>query len=678
MPTGKGILERARAHVGEIYRNVLVPKNDPDWSGPWDCAEFASWLVFQESGQLYGCTNPDGDPAKTEAYTGAWRRDAEKRGRMVSVEEAAATPGAMLLRYPPGPGQMGHIAVSDGKGGTVEAKSSKDGVVADKVGGRRWNTGVLVPGIDYHGATERVSVRPPAVLYALGLPNMNPEVVRRIQRALKDKHFDPGTIDGVFTPDMAEAVNRFQKAMGIVADGEVGPETARLLGLDLPGAVGAVARAAITGVVATNPLLAVATAVLPGIVRAIAGDTRGAVAASAAQAVADITGATDPDTARVRIEEDPAMEAALQIRLAEIASDRERDRLDAEAATRRDGAATEAKRREDELDELRQRLGDAENARAAAAELARIGGPASWAPTIVSVIVTGGFFLMLAGFLGMLAWKPYVSDKQYDPVVLQIVNVGIGALTVAFSTVVAFWLGSSDGSRRKDVITAENREQQAKRDERAVTDSTTLAKKLIEKSAAPAAAAIAETTGKPAFSNFERCLEVVFAREGGFSNDPRDRGGATNFGITRATLTASRGHEVSEDDVRNLTREEAREIYRSSYWNRLRCDDLPLGVDLMVFDFGVHAGPAASARVLQKAVGAEVDGSIGDATVGATNAARPRTTLDEFHRLKLERYQKMDGWKTYANGWSNRADAIRTAALDMLAPAMLGPRPLAA
>jgi peptidoglycan hydrolase-like protein with peptidoglycan-binding domain len=271
MATGDGILARARAHIGERYEHGIAPKDDPDWKGPWDCAEFASWLVFQESGKLYGC--PDNvAPAKSDAYTGRWQEDSARKGLRIPVEQAAATPGAMLLRYPPSGGGMGHIAVSDGRGGTVEAMGRRYGVLKGKVAGRRWDTGVLVPGVDYASSGRRVPTPGPAVLFARNLPNMGGEAVKAIQRALKAKGFDPSGIDGDFGEATAQAVQAFQEAQGLVPDGEVGPETAKLLGVNLPGLAGAVAEVMVKGVVGANPLLAVATAVLPSIARVLAGD----------------------------------------------------------------------------------------------------------------------------------------------------------------------------------------------------------------------------------------------------------------------------------------------------------------------------------------------------------------------------------------------------------------------
>lgn len=180
MATGSDLLSLARKHIGEAYVNVQIPKNDPDWKGPWDCAEFMSWLVFQTTGKLYGCTDNDAKPDVADAYTGAWAKDSWAIGTRIPVAEAAGTVGAFLLRYPPAPGTMGHIALSDGRGGTVEAMGKAYGVAAAKVAGRKWDTGVLVPGIDYGKAGASVEVPGPSVLYAPDLPNMNPDRILAI------------------------------------------------------------------------------------------------------------------------------------------------------------------------------------------------------------------------------------------------------------------------------------------------------------------------------------------------------------------------------------------------------------------------------------------------------------------------------------------------------------------
>lgn len=232
MATGAGVLALARQHLGEIYRNVTVPKNNPNWTGPWDCAEFASWLVYQESGTLYGCTSDSAQPALAEAWTGSWERDSAKLGQRIPVQDAAAIPGAFLLRFPPAPKVMGHIAVSDGTGKTVEAMGRAFGVNVGRVSGRRWSTGVLVPGISY-ATTGQVAYAAPAMIYYAGAPNMMRAKVTEIQQALKARGFDPGPIDGEFGDSTTAAVAAFQENSGLVSDGDVGPKTAEALGIEL-------------------------------------------------------------------------------------------------------------------------------------------------------------------------------------------------------------------------------------------------------------------------------------------------------------------------------------------------------------------------------------------------------------------------------------------------------------
>jgi len=230
---GEKVLQIARQHVGEKYvLGVLVPKNNAGWTGPWDCAEFASWAIFQAAATLYGCDRDFGDPATADAFTGYWERDAKSLGQVISIEQAARTPGAAVLRVPQ-VGAIGHIVISDGLGGTVEAHSSKDGVIESVLANRRWDMGILVPGIAYTQGSD-VPVPPPnTVIYRLTLPMMTGDKVRQIQQALEAAGFNPGPIDGEFGPHTHAAVVAFQLSNGLLPDGEVGPQTAAALGVQL-------------------------------------------------------------------------------------------------------------------------------------------------------------------------------------------------------------------------------------------------------------------------------------------------------------------------------------------------------------------------------------------------------------------------------------------------------------
>lgn len=234
MAKGEKILEIGARHLGEEYiLGTLVPKDNKNWRGPWDCAEFLSWCVFQAAGILYGCDDNSKPPASADAYTRYWQRDARKLGRKISIELAAQTSGAAVLRNP-APGLTGHIVISDGKGGTVEAHSHARGVIRSKLQGRRWDTGILVPGIEYTQRAEPVVVPPPTLVFRLTTPLMSGKKVREIQSRLKEEGFNPGKLDGKYGPQTVAAVNAFQVTKGLVPDGEVGPEVAAALGIELP------------------------------------------------------------------------------------------------------------------------------------------------------------------------------------------------------------------------------------------------------------------------------------------------------------------------------------------------------------------------------------------------------------------------------------------------------------
>ncbi|MGQ2996022.1 MULTISPECIES: peptidoglycan-binding domain-containing protein [Variovorax] len=235
MATGKDLLKLAEKRIGDKYENVLVPKDNSKWTGPWDCAEFASWVVFQITGELYGCTDNRGNPATTEAYSGSWVRDAEN-GTLTPVTKAVAnsTPGVILVRRPPMPKQMGHVAISDGNGGTVEAAGKGLGVKRGKVEGRIWHFYAQIPGVQYSANNVNVTPKPLPFILTLQSPNMSGPLVKAVQRALKQAGFDPGAIDGEYGPHTVAAVHAYQKQNRLVADGDTGPLTARKLGIAWP------------------------------------------------------------------------------------------------------------------------------------------------------------------------------------------------------------------------------------------------------------------------------------------------------------------------------------------------------------------------------------------------------------------------------------------------------------
>jgi lysozyme family protein len=166
-----------------------------------------------------------------------------------------------------------------------------------------------------------------------------------------------------------------------------------------------------------------------------------------------------------------------------------------------------------------------------------------------------------------------------------------------------------------------------------------------------------------ASTSFPHALAFILRQEGGFVHHPADPGGATQFGITRRTLALSRGRPVSVDDVRALTREEAGYIYRSLYWNAVRADELPAGIDLVVFDIAVNSGPGRAVRLLQAALDVDVDGILGPVTMSTARAAEPSETIRGLTRLRLAFLARLSGWPVFGRGWRRRALAVEQEAL---------------
>jgi lysozyme family protein len=435
------------------------------------------------------------------------------------------------------------------------------------------------------------------------------------------------------------------------------------------------------------PLVAVATSVIPELIKLIAGDKAGSVANDVAKAVSTVTGTSDPIAAQRKLNEDPATEAALRVKLAEIALEASRTQNEEEVQKRKDEMQAQDQRRKSDLAELQARIDDeanrrksqldalqaqlradienTANARSFQLDLAKSGSPMQWAPSIISVIV----IVFFAAILGLLIAWPAEQGKPNE-----LINIAVGALVAAFSTVISYWLGSSQGSRDKDITNRALQASQTALTTRQLDAADRRTKEIIEVSRNPpppsASTLPAPSERKVQVDNFDACLRLVLGAEGGYVDDPDDSGGATKFGITLATLQTWRHRQgltepVTAQTVQALTRDEACEIYRTNYWNVLRCSELPRGVDLVVFDFGVNAGTGRSAQTLQKVVGVEQDGSIGPITLHAVSGLDPVKIIHEFSARRLALYATFPGFAEFGKGWTNRTIAMEQAALRM-------------
>lgn len=229
---GSTILDIAKRHLGQKYAFTPTPDyDDPDWKGPFDCAEYASYCTFRAYKIAYGVVP---DPAnRYNSYSGYWQRDAGKHGIRISWRDALHIPGAMLLRFPPGnePPPYGHVAISLGDGGsTYEARGKKFGVMKHTAHGRSWNTGVLIPGVLYDTPDGLGSDL--LLFKVLDPPAGYSPIVEEIQKRLvRLGLLAKPQMNGLYDVVTAKAISDFQDKKGIVVDGEVGPETGAALGM---------------------------------------------------------------------------------------------------------------------------------------------------------------------------------------------------------------------------------------------------------------------------------------------------------------------------------------------------------------------------------------------------------------------------------------------------------------
>jgi lysozyme family protein len=171
--------------------------------------------------------------------------------------------------------------------------------------------------------------------------------------------------------------------------------------------------------------------------------------------------------------------------------------------------------------------------------------------------------------------------------------------------------------------------------------------------------------------SFDASLEYTLAEEGGYIDHPGDPRLATNFGISLASLRRFlRDPGLGRDDIRHLPCATVRALYMTDFWNRTRCDALPPGIDLMVFDHAVNAGPDRAARALQLASGhrrTEIDGAVGPDTLSRVALTDTLTLLDALAAMQRTSYRQMAAFSLFGEGWLARLDRRRTKALELMA-----------
>ena len=166
-------------------------------------------------------------------------------------------------------------------------------------------------------------------------------------------------------------------------------------------------------------------------------------------------------------------------------------------------------------------------------------------------------------------------------------------------------------------------------------------------------------------SNYDKCLETILHHEGGYVNHPKDPGGETNLGVTKRVYEEHGGTK----DMKDLTVEDVAPIYKNGYWDKVKGDELPGGLDLCVFDMCVNAGRHRATKFLQQLVGSKVDGWIGPNTIAKTQgfveAKGVTHAIEGYQQIRQDYYESLSTFKTFGRGWTRRVNETKETAISM-------------
>lgn len=171
--------------------------------------------------------------------------------------------------------------------------------------------------------------------------------------------------------------------------------------------------------------------------------------------------------------------------------------------------------------------------------------------------------------------------------------------------------------------------------------------------------------------NFECCLKNVLAKEGGWSNNPNDPGGATMKGVTQRVYDSWRRRKgLPLASVRGISDGEVAEIYKTQYWDAVRGDEVPRGIDNCLFDEAVNSGPIRSVMDLQAVLGVSIDGHFGILTMGALQQQAAQSggsarIINAICDRRLSWLRRLTIWRWFGKGLASRVASVRAESLVM-------------
>jgi lysozyme family protein len=165
--------------------------------------------------------------------------------------------------------------------------------------------------------------------------------------------------------------------------------------------------------------------------------------------------------------------------------------------------------------------------------------------------------------------------------------------------------------------------------------------------------------------NWDKSFAMVIKSEGGFVNHPKDPGGMTNLGVTRTNWQAYLNRDVTEAEMRALTPDTVKPFYKAMYWDKIRGDELPSGVDYAAYDLAVNSGTGKAAKFLQEIAGVTADGVIGPKSLEAIKACDPEQTVEDLCDMRMDFLKRLSTFDTFGKGWTIRVNDVMVKATEM-------------
>lgn len=149
--------------------------------------------------------------------------------------------------------------------------------------------------------------------------------------------------------------------------------------------------------------------------------------------------------------------------------------------------------------------------------------------------------------------------------------------------------------------------------------------------------------------DFDTAFDRLMGHEGGYVNDPNDPGGETNWGISKRSYP--------NEDIRGMTKERAKVLFRRDFWDRINADKLADGVAWQAADFAYHSGAQTAIRYLQRALGVADDGHWGPKSQAAADAMSESDLIMRLIAERLRFMVRLSNWQHASRGWVNRMAA---------------------